>query len=60
MVAEGEETPAGASLLSVGLDEDGAVVPQGGYVNRSVGASALEEPCPFVSETGRADPAGDD
>ena len=59
VIGEGEEPPDGvASLLGVTLDENGAVVPEGTYVNRSVEAG--EGPCPFISETGRADPAGDD
>jgi hypothetical protein len=55
------ESPAGiSSALAVALDEDGAVVPEGAYVNRSAGAGEDPGPCPFISETGRADPAGDD
>jgi hypothetical protein len=43
--------------LFVTLDEDGAVVPEFTYTNRgAVGPG----PCALVSETGRADPAGDD
>ncbi|HEX2129626.1 MAG TPA: hypothetical protein VHF58_10465, partial [Solirubrobacterales bacterium] len=58
VIGEAEEAPAGATLLSVFVDADGAVVPEGAYFNRSPGADG--NACPFISETGRADPAGDD
>lgn len=56
---EGSTPPAGISAeLSVGFDDDGAVVPVSGPVFRAQNAG--KGPCPLVSDTGRADPAGDD
>jgi hypothetical protein len=49
--------PAGSSLLSVALDDDGAIVPEGLHRNRSPGPGG--EPCPLIADGARADPAGD-
>jgi hypothetical protein len=58
---EGAAPPDGVvAELAVTLDDDGAVVPEGAYSNRSPGTGSELGPCPFISETGRADPAGDD
>ena len=55
--AEGDATAAevGASnTLSVRLDDDGAVVPEGAYLNRS---RASEGDCPLIPDAARADPS---
>jgi hypothetical protein len=56
VAAQGEATPTdvgASSELQVGLDE-GAVVPQGAYVNRSAGAPG---DCPLIPDAARADPS---
>jgi hypothetical protein len=57
VAAEGETTAAevGASnTLSVTVGDDGAVVPEGAYINRSPGSAG---DCPLIPDAARADPS---
>ena len=59
IAAEGtaQAPDVGASnTLAVTLDDDGAVVPEGAYVNRS---PASEGDCPLIPDAARADPGAD-
>jgi hypothetical protein len=61
VIAEGsgEQPPPGpAGQLSVLIDKDGAVVPQGAYLSPD-GAGGDPGPCPLIEDGARADPAGD-
>ena len=60
IAAEGEATAAevgAASTITVFVDNDGAVVPEGGYVNRS--ATGAQGDCPLIPDAARADPGAD-
>jgi hypothetical protein len=52
------EPPGGGSTLAVAIDDSGAVVPEGSYVNRSARGPGT---CPLIPDASRADPsaAGD-
>jgi len=50
------EPPPGVGTLSVAIDDDGAVVPEGAYLIRGGGES---EACPLIEDNARADPAAD-
>ncbi len=57
VAAEGETTAAevGASnTLAVTVDDDGAVVPEGAYINRPSGSAG---DCPLIPDAARADPS---
>jgi hypothetical protein len=52
----GTNPPKGiAQVITVATDP---VEPEGAYVNRSQGSAAAPGPCPLISDTARADPAG--
>ena len=54
---EGAPAPAGVrTAVSVILDDDGAVMPEGVIKNRSQPA-AVESECPFIADGDRADPS---
>jgi hypothetical protein len=56
VIGQGEARPPGAGVvLSVAVDDDGAVVP--GEVLRSPGAVG-PGPCPLIPDAARADPGG--
>jgi hypothetical protein len=60
IAAEGEASQAevgASSTLSVTLDDAGAAVPEGAYVNRSPGAAGQGD-CPLIPDAARADPSG--
>ena len=50
------EPPRQGSTLTVAIDDSGAVVPEGTYVNRSRGPGA----CPLIPDASRADPSAAD
>ena len=50
--APSDPLPAGLEL-PVELDDDGAVVPVGGYLN---GSAAATSDCPLIPDAARADP----
>jgi hypothetical protein len=55
--AEGEVTApevGAASTLTVTIDDEGAVVPKGAYVNRASGTAG---DCPLIPDAARADPS---
>ena len=57
IAAEGEATAAevgASSTITVFVDDDGAVVPKGGYFNRAAGAQG---DCPLIPDAARADPS---
>jgi hypothetical protein len=59
IAADGATTAAqvgATNTLTVVIDDDGAVVPEGAYINRSTGA---EGDCPLIPDAARADPGAD-